>query len=144
MASGSPEQERATDRQCDHCRRWFDARGIDAHEANCDGAPATGRDEADDANGDDPVGGEGADGDEPEPVLFDPIAEQEPEASETPKKPMSETPNCPNCSTDAQVTTTDELQEKLAERGRLTPENLQKTRQNTHYCHRCTEVFTDG
>jgi hypothetical protein len=156
MASGSPSQERATDQQCDHCHRWYDARGIDAHDAHCDGPPSA-RDRAGafenphEAHCDGPpdpgeTETESIDEDSTAPSLFDPLAEQETEPTETEtentEEPMSETPNCPNCSTE-QVTTTEQLQVVLANRGRLTPENLKKTRQNTHYCVNCNEVFSD-
>lgn len=131
MAGGSPTQERATDRQCGSCGGWFDARGIDAHEANCDGDASSSTDT------------ESVDEDSSSATIFDPLAEQEQvEPTET-ETTMSETPDCPTCGTDEQVTTTDELQEALADRGRLTPGNLRKTRQNTHYCGGCNGVFDD-
>lgn len=130
MTGGSPTQERATDRQCEHCNRWFDGRGIDHHRANCDGPTDPSSTDT-----------ESIDEDSSDPTIFDPLAEQvDPTDTET---TMTETPDCPSCGTDDQVTTTDELQEALADRGQLTSENLRKTQQNTHYCGNCNEVFND-
>ncbi|QGX95000.1 hypothetical protein EI982_09455 [Haloplanus rallus] len=33
---GNREQQKSTDRQCQHCGLWFDVRGHKSHERNCD------------------------------------------------------------------------------------------------------------
>lgn len=121
MAQGSTTQERSTDRQCSSCERWYDARGISAHEDRCDGETVE-TDETD---------------------LFDP--EPDPTETETMTETTPDDVECPDCGTSTDVITTTEAIESLRSNGQLTEQRLDLLLEHDYFHDRadCTAVFTD-
>lgn len=120
MAGGSISKEKPTDQQCRSCSLWYDSRGIERHESNCDGSRP-----------DDPAG---------EVETFDPAADREPSEPEEPE--MTE-PTCPRCESSEHVQKPIEVAQTLDERGDLTQSVKEQLRSHDHACSNCEVVFDD-
>lgn len=125
MATGSLHKENATDQQCDHCGRWFGARGIHNHERNCDGETDTGSDDH----------------------VFDPAPDEPTDPTETTTQTMTDDDEltCPECGGTDAIVTSEEAVRMYREADELTGTRLD-TLLSYEYYHNdaeCMAVFDD-
>ncbi len=123
MAGGSIKKEKPTDQQCSKCSLWYDSRGIDRHEKECDGSrPDDPADEVD---------------------VFDPDAEREPEEISTETNNDTMTATCPECESPDDVMKPITFAKLLDRRDQLTEQMKKQLEDHDHVCAGCEVVWDD-